>query len=101
MKIKIFYSVNSGLYFAYQMPRVSVFSPERSFNIMNIDQTGPIFRTFQIGPFRVTAVSTMHEGRQYSRVPHNSLLINTDEECFFVAGDAYLSASLTDIFQNG
>ncbi len=44
---------------------------------------------FQIGPFEIYAIKTIHDGDAALRAePHVSFVINTDEETFFFAGDA-------------
>ena len=44
---------------------------------------------FKVGPFRIYAIRTMHDGDASLRAePHVSFVINTDDETFFFAGDA-------------
>lgn len=53
-----------------------------------------------IGDMQIFAVRTVHDGAaELRKTPHVSFVINTDEESFFMAGDAVFQESETEKFR--
>lgn len=75
-------------------PHIAIHSPQITRSVDHIVPCNSMIRMLRIGPFRIYAINTQHDGQQYRDVFHQSFVVNTDFESFFIAGDACLSRKL-------
>lgn len=69
--------------------RTLLFAPEYSKSNMDMIMPRPDVTSFKVGSMQVFAITTLHDGdANLRKEPHVSYVLNTEEETFFVAGDA-------------
>ena len=78
----------------------ALYGPGLTVRNVAVEVAGP--QLYRIcGPFgNIYAKYTIHDGERFKKDPHQSYLVEQDDETFFIAGDAVLSREDAEIFSS-
>lgn len=80
--------------FMRKYPTAKICMPEMWISGVNLDEN--IRRTYilDLGRSHLTAFPTVHDGKEYAKVPHQSLMLQASGQQHLICGDALLDLSL-------
>lgn len=87
--------------FMDKYPSAEIYAPEMWKSCIYTYESSKRIRDADLGRFHLIAFPTVHDGKEYTRVPHQSLMLRTSDQQQFICGDAALDISLArDIQKN-
>ncbi len=87
--------------FMDKYPSAEIYAPEMWKSGIYTYESSKRIRDADLGRFHLIAFPTVHDGKEYTRVPHQSLMLRTSDQQQFICGDAALDMSLArDIQKN-
>lgn len=80
--------------FMDKYPSAEIYAPEMWKSGIYTYESSKRIRDADLGRFHLIAFPTVHDGKEYTRVPHQSLMLRTSDQQQFICGDAALDISL-------